>query len=174
MRYAIYFAPRENSALWMAGCRWLGRDAINDAELEQPAVPDMEATIVRKLTVAPRRYGFHATLKAPFRLISVASPGVLLDAVADFANRHKAFYLPELKVGQFGSFLALQISEPCQNLQTLAAACVSEFDRFRAAESVSDQARRAKGLDERQRAHLENWGYPYVMDQWRFHIRRHI
>ena len=170
MRYAIYFAPRENSALWLAGCQWLGRDATNDAALEQPAVSDMEATIVRELTAAPRRYGFHATLKAPFRLIGGTRPSVLLDAVADFANRHKAIYLPALKVGKLGSFLALHIPGSCEDLQMLAATCVREFDRFRVPESISDQERRAEGLDERQRAHLENWGYPYVMDQWRFHM----
>lgn len=170
MRYAIYFTPRENSALWRAGCRWLGRDAIKDAELEQPDVPAVEAVIVRELTAAPRRYGFHATLKAPFRLISGTSEGVLLDAVTDFADRGKPFCLPDLIVGKLGSFLALQSCDSCEELQMLAAACVSEFDRFREPESVNDQARRADGLDERQRAYLENWGYPYVMDQWRFHM----
>jgi hypothetical protein len=75
-----------------------------------------------------------------------------------------------MEVRKLGSFLALQMPVPCVDLQTLAAACVSEFDCFRAPESVSDKARRTKGLDERQRAHLDNWGYPYVMDQWRFHM----
>ena len=170
MRYAIYFAPCENSGLWQAGCRWLGRDAASDTEMEQPGVPGMESATVRELTTAPRRYGFHATLKAPFRLTGDASPGVFLATVADFARRRKPFRIPRLKVERLGSFLALQIEESCEDLQLLASDCVREFDPFRAAESASDQARRAEGLGVRQRAHLETWGYPYVMDQWRFHM----
>jgi putative phosphonate metabolism protein len=170
MRYAIYFAPRESSALWRAGCHWLGRDAISGAELHQPAVPDMQAETVRELTASPRRYGFHATLKPPFRLVNGSSQSDLLDAVADVANRRKPFPLPELEVNRLGSFLGLQITEPCEPLEELAAACVSELDRFRAPDSAEALARRSIGLDRCQRAHLARWGYPYVMDQWRFHM----
>lgn len=170
MRYAIYFSPRESSALWLAGCHWLGRDAISGAELDHPAVPGMDAAIVHELTASPRRYGFHATLKPPFRLVSAASQNIFLEAVREFANCGKPFCLPRMEVRKLGSFLALRTVEICEELQQLSASCVKEFDHFRAAESAEEQARRADGLDQRQRAHLARWGYAYVLDQWRFHM----
>ena len=170
MRYAIYFAPRENDALWRAGCRWLGRDPVNGAMLDHPVVPNMSAADVSELTVSPRRYGFHATLKPPFRLVSGIAPNAFFDAVTDFANRRRPFQLPRLQVQRLASFLALQAAEPCQELHLLAADCVKEFDEFRAAESDDERVRRGEGLTEPQRAHLVRWGYPYVMDQWRFHM----
>lgn len=170
MRYAIYFAPRESDALWRVGCQWLGRDSVNGAVLDQPVVPGMSAADVSELTASPRRYGFHATLKPPFRLVSGTTPNDFFDAVTAFANQRSQFQLPRLLVRRLASFLALQAAAPCQELHVLAADCVSEFDEFRAAESDEEQARRRAGVNERQRAHLVRWGYPYVMDQWRFHM----
>jgi len=170
MRYAIYFAPRASSALWQKGCRWLGRDPVSGAELDQPVVPGMDAAAVHELTASPRRYGFHATFKPPFRLISGSDQDVFFDAVEDFAKQGKPFQLPGLKVGRLGSFLALQVEASCKDLQALAANCVREFDGFRAAETPEERVRRAEGLDARQRTYLARWGYPYVFDQWRFHM----
>ena len=170
MRYAIYFSPRESSPLWQAGCHWLGRDAISGAELRQPAVPGMDRASVHELTASPRRYGFHATLKPPFQLVTGISPDTFFDAVAEVANRSRPIRIPRIQVLKLGSFLALQTASTCKELQVLADDCVSKFDRFRAQESAEEQARRSTGLDESQRAHLARWGYPYVMDQWRFHM----
>ena len=67
-RFAVYLVPLSASALWERACRWLGRDPESGAVYAQPAVPGFAAEEIRALTQSPRNYGFHGTLKAPFRL----------------------------------------------------------------------------------------------------------
>jgi hypothetical protein len=56
-------------------------------------------------------------------------------------------------------------------LQQLAADCVTAFDAFRAPLTAEDLARRKpERLTERQRDYLDRWGYPYVMEEFRFHM----
>jgi hypothetical protein len=55
-------------------------------------------------------------------------------------------------------------------MDTLAAECVARFDRFRLPSTCDERARRANGLSAKQQMLLERWGYPYVMDEWRFHM----
>ena len=69
-RYAAYFAPAIGSAWWEAGSHWLGRCAARGQPLPQPAIDGMPPARQQALTAAPRRYGWHATLKAPFALPS--------------------------------------------------------------------------------------------------------
>ncbi len=48
---------------------------------------------------------------------------------------------------------------------------VRSFEPFRAALSKADIARRKpEDLSEVHRANLLRWGYPYVMDEFRFHM----
>ena len=62
-------------------------------------------------------------------------------------------------------------AEPPPELIQLAADCVSKFDSFRAPLSEADRARRNPSqLTPAQREHLDRWGYPYVMDEFRFHM----
>lgn len=122
------------------------------------------------VTASPRRYGFHATLKPPFLLAETETLEKLFAALSAFACSRNAFQLPPLEVGNLGGFLALRVSRPCEELNMLADDCVSQFDRFRRQPTRSELARRRHDLDARQRALLERWGYPYVMDQWRFHM----
>jgi 2'-5' RNA ligase len=52
-----------------------------------------------------------------------------------------------------------------------AADCVSAFEPFRAPLTPEDRARREpERLTQRQRDYLDRWGYPYVMDEFRFHM----
>ena len=67
-RYAIYFAPAHGSPWWEFGARWLGRDERNDTALTQHPLAQIAPDDLLELTAQPRRYGFHATLKAPFGL----------------------------------------------------------------------------------------------------------
>jgi putative phosphonate metabolism protein len=170
MRYAIYFAPSEEGGLWKAGCHWLGRDPLRTVSLSRPRVPHVSSRTVAAMTTKPRRYGFHATLKPPFRLVEDETPENLRAALAEFACQRAAFALPRLEVGELGDFLALRALEECPELDRLAEECVVNFDRFRRCQSREELARRSHGLDARQRVLLERWGYPYVMDQWRFHM----
>lgn len=170
MRYAIYFSPHEDSALWQAGCRWLGRDPVSGAQLEQPAAGQLEPAALRERTASARRYGFHATLKAPFAMVAGMDQDGLYSELAAFARSCRPFWLPPLRVTRLGGFLALCLSQPSEQLDTLAAECVARFDRFRLPPTCDQQARRANGLSANQQLLLERWGYPYVMDEWRFHM----
>ena len=64
-RYAIYYIP-SNDLLYKLGSSWLGWDTI----LGQPASQlEINSDInIEKITETPRKYGLHATIKAPFGL----------------------------------------------------------------------------------------------------------
>lgn len=170
MRYALYFTPPKADPLTALAARWLGRDAFSNEIFSDKAigaVPENHAEV----TADPRRYGFHATLKAPFELASSVTERDLLDVAADFAARTPAFAIPELVLGQLGQFFALVPAMVYQPLQDFAAQVVKTFEPFRAALSDADIARRKpEGLSEAERANLLRWGYPYVNDEFRFHM----
>jgi hypothetical protein len=74
-------------------------------------------------------------------------------------------------VRRLGGFIAIVPSEPSAALADLAAATVSALDAFRAPPSEAELARRRKArLSDRQEALLLRWGYPYVMEEFRFHL----
>ncbi len=123
------------------------------------------------LTRAPRPYGFHATLKAPFALADPRGEAELRAACADFAARPRAVPVIEPVVSLVGGFVALVPADVPEALTRLAAECVETFDAFRAPLTASDRARRnPAALSARQVAHLDRWGYPYVFDEFRFHM----
>ncbi|MES2889091.1 MAG: DUF1045 domain-containing protein [Pseudomonadota bacterium] len=165
-RHAVYWAPEPTHLLWQAGCAWLGRDPSGRLRLDgDPQRP----------TTEPRRYGFHATLKAPFRLAPHACEADLLSAVQALAARTPVFPMPALQVRFHEDYLALQPIGPIEAthpLRRLADACVSELDRWRAPLTEADTQRRLQNseLSAEHLDHLHRWGYPHVFDQWRFHM----
>ncbi len=164
MRYAIYFSPAKDHPLTEAASRWLGRDAFSGTLHD-------DHSAFADVTAEPRRYGFHATLKAPFELSEKYSEADLLSAFDDFAANQSAFDIPRVVVDALGPFFALVPDRTYQPLQDFAAEIVDHFDRFRAPLSESDIARRRpQSLTESQRQNLSLWGYPYVMDDFRFHM----
>jgi putative phosphonate metabolism protein len=164
MRYGIYYTPPRASDLHLSSVQWLGRDAFDGHEVEL-SHPFAEAV------VSPKRYGFHGTLKAPFHLKEPFAESQLVEAFHAFASKQMAFDLPQVELGRLGSFFALVPSEPNENLQKLADACVESFEKFRAPLSDAEIKRRnPEQLDPRQRSHLDQWGYPYVFDEFRFHL----
>jgi putative phosphonate metabolism protein len=170
-RFAIYFSPRREGRLFELGSRWLGRDAMGCHDLD-PALPaDFSVEEWRRVTESPRRYGFHATLKPPFRLAEGAPYEALRLALCDFAKHHKSFEAPQLQVSTLGRFIALTLSEPSLRFSDFAAECVSDFDRFRAAPTEQELALRLRdSTSPREREHVHRWGYPYVFDTWKFHM----
>ncbi|UXS02827.1 DUF1045 domain-containing protein [Agrobacterium tumefaciens] len=164
VRYAIYFSPAKDHPLTEAASRWLGRDAFSGTLHD-------DHSAFADVTAEPRRYGFHATLKAPFELSQKYSEADLLSAFDDFAANQSAFDIPRVVVDALGPFFALVPDRTYQPLQDFAAEIVDHFDRFRAPLSESDIARRRpQSLTESQRQNLSLWGYPYVMDDFRFHM----
>lgn len=163
-RFAIYHTPPPG-ALADAAAHWLGRDAASGAAPVQP-YPELHA-----LTKSPRRYGFHATLKAPFRLAPGATEGALLCGLQDLAAGLRPVALDGLEVVLFGGFLALVPRGDTTGLNALAAQLVTGLDSFRAPMTDNERARRnPDALDDHRRALLDAWGYPYVLDAFRFHM----
>lgn len=171
MRYALFFAPPATSPLWQQGSRWLGRDACTGAALAQPGFRGIDPEIIAELTREPSRYGFHATLVAPFRLKDGLDEPTLYQAVAEFAGRQQLLAIPPLTVAQLDHFFCLRPMRYAAPLQALAAQCTRAFDRFRAPLNPSELARRkAAPLSGQEKKNLELWGYPYVFEQFRFHF----
>jgi putative phosphonate metabolism protein len=170
-RYALYLVPRRDSLLWESACRWLGRDPETGSLLSQPPVPGYEAQRIRELTHSPRQYGFHATLKAPFKLAGGADEGQLMTQVAQLADTLPGFFLPALQVDKIGAFLALCPDGADARLPSLAQRGVTALDPLRAPLETTERARRhAAGLTAHQKELLERWGYPFVLDEYRFHM----
>lgn len=170
-RLALYWTPDPDSALGRFGAQWLGRDIVSGAILPQPVLPGIAAADVQAVTADPRHYGFHATLKPPFALAEGRSRAELLEAIDHFVGWRAAFDAPALVLKSISGFLALVPSAQSPELQQLAADCVANFDAFRAPAPPEEIAkRRAAGLTPAQDAHLLRWGYPYVMDEFRFHL----
>ena len=165
MRYAAYFAPAPGSVFHALGARWLGRDAFTGEALDQP---DVEG--IAGVTGDPRRYGFHATLKPPFALRDTIAPDALLRAVAALASSLSGFPV-SLKVDVLDGFLALVPVDASDALHRLADRAVCDLDGFRQPPSAEEVARRrAAQLSPRQEQNLADWGYPYVLQDFRFHM----
>lgn len=167
-RYAIYFVPAPETALYQFGASVLGYDVYGGRDVPSiaPADPNWPDKVRE-----PRIYGFHATLKAPFRLAAGADEAALKAKVDALARSQSAIDAGALEVCALGPFIALAPAAPCPALDQLAAACVQHVDCFRAPMSEQERARRlASPLTERQKINLDRWGYPYVFDDFRFHM----
>ena len=155
-RWALYFSP--DTELGGLGHQWLSQ------AFEQAAA----------WTAAPRRYGFHATLKAPFRLAPGFDLKMLIAAVAEWAAEQPPVDVL-LSVQWLGDFLALRPARGASvdALNQLAASAVKRFDGFRAEMSAAERARRVAAskapLTLRELELLDRWGYPYVFEAFRFH-----
>jgi putative phosphonate metabolism protein len=170
-RYAIYFATARGDALDRFGAQLLGYDAWTGKDL--PFSPDVTKAEPdwRELTEDPRKYGFHATLKAPIALAEDKTEAELVAACAAFAERRRLIPLVIPVVDAISGFIAVVAKQRSRELEELAADCVMAFDAFRAPLTAEDRARRnPAGLTERQRDYLDRWGYPYVMEEFRFHM----
>jgi putative phosphonate metabolism protein len=167
-RYAVFYAPCEQTDWVRYATRWLGWDMERGVEVAHPASVQLP---VHEITKAPRKYGLHATLKPPFGLKGGASRSDLERACTNLAARLGPVSMGALKLIRMGRFLALCPECPDADLNELAAACVRDLDQFRAAASAAEiQRRRSQGLNAAQEHNLTTWGYPHVMEAFRFHI----
>ena len=168
-RFALYHSPPPGP-LADKTAAWLGWDAESASECEQPhldGLPDDP----EHLTRAPRKYGFHATLRAPFRLVGTLDESALRDAVAELAAMLAPVTLAGLQVAALGRFLALRPVGGIAALEAFAGDIVRGSNGWRAPMSDAERARRRpESLTPDQRALLDEWGYPYVFDQFRFHM----
>lgn len=169
-RYAIYWAPEPDGALGAFGRHWLGRDARTGQRLTPPETA-LPPETVDEITSEPRRYGFHATLKPPFLLAADTTEDDLFRRLETFAATRAPVDIQGLTLADLGGFLALVPVAAGDDLYALAGQCVRELESFRAPPSEGDIARRRRaGLTERQESLLQRWGYPYVFEEFRFHL----
>jgi putative phosphonate metabolism protein len=170
-RYAIYYAAARGSTLDRFGSQHLGYDAWTGEDLRFAAAVEQAWPDWRELTRDPRKYGFHATLKAPMALADGKAEPELMAACARFAATPRSVPLIAPVVRSISGFTAVVPAERSAELDRLAADCVRDFDPFRAPLTAEDRARRKpEKLTPRQCEHLDQWGYPYVMEEFRFHM----
>lgn len=169
-RYAVYFMPCADSPLWQFGSRVLGYDAADPAGTPQP-FDELRDAAAAGAFAEPARYGFHATLKAPFELAAGADEADLLAAAAAFSARKRAFGIGQIAVAQLDRFVALTAVDRSNELHDFADRCVTEFEVFRAPLSIADRERRLRSrLSAAAIANLDHWGYPQVFDLFLFHM----
>jgi hypothetical protein len=167
-RYAVYYTPRDGAFARLAA-EWLGWDPFTGKVLPQPVLPGIGDP--HAITNEPRRYGFHGTLRAPFRLAEGVTEKVLGDLVAELASRLATVECRGLRLETLHGFLAFTPIGCEAALLSVGAAVVEATDHLRAALTEAEIARRRpEQLSTRQRALLHRWGYPHLMEEFRFHL----
>ncbi|MBZ8117276.1 DUF1045 domain-containing protein [Roseovarius sp. LXJ103] len=168
-RYAIYFTPRASGPLAEFGARWLGWDIAVGKAVAHPVLPGLPAPMA-EITQTPQRYGFHATMKPPFSL-GAGDLATLRDGLATLCQSHAPVMLEGIILARLGRFLALVPHEASPALTQLAAACVQDLDALCAPMTEAElERRRAARLTPEEEANLIRWGYPYVMERFRWHM----
>lgn len=148
MRYAIYFTADPATRLWTVAHEWLESN-----------------------TTVARAYGVHATLKPPFFLVAGRSEEQLVAELQRVADTHATIGHVALRLDWFDNFLALVPTGSHPHLIALVEDIMRDFDYFRAPASADETARRRlELLSARQLRYLAEWGYPYVFDDFRFHL----
>ncbi len=170
-RYAIYYAPTVGSALMRYGNGWLGFDPENGFNANLPVKEKILEYQADKYISSPRRYGFHGTLKPPFSLCKHHDVYELDLALQSLAGELKPATSGPLALKNIGRFICLAPTGDCSEIVQLATSTVKDLDRFRGPQSEAQLAkRRAAGLNTKQESYLQRFGYPYVMDEFRFHL----
>ena len=167
-RYALYYLPPAAAALSAFGARWLGWSIEEGRAVEfLDNLTDDHAV----LTATARKYGFHGTLKPPFSLKNGYNAAQLHHAATELVATLPKFVMPQLELTNLSGFLALRPATESDELSKLAGKLVSGLNYYRAPPSKAEiQRRQSLGLTPRQDALLMQWGYPYVMDEFRFHL----
>jgi len=166
-RYAIYYAPEPGSPLDVFGRNWFNEETNGNPA----AIARLNPKRLEELSASTTRYGFHGTLKPPFGLNPATTVESLLNAARVFARSLSPVELPPLELATIGKFIALTPSVQSASLEKLSAACVRAFEAFRV--PLSDEQLESYKLNKltvHQEQMLEHWGYPYVMEEFRFHI----
>lgn len=169
-RYAFYFSPPPHSELAAFGKLCLGRTAFRARQSDAKSTFADQARW-QTLTTKPAHYGFHATLKAPFELKQNVSVKQLIDTAQAFVSKEAPITLTTLAPRLLSQFLALTLEEQPDTVASLAQRCVETFEGHRLPLSNTDiQHRLQQPLSDRQTTLLQQYGYPYVAEQFRFHM----
>ncbi len=163
-RFAVYHLP--DGALGDFGAAWLGWDVRAGAAVAHTDDLSDAAGVAQ----TPRRYGFHATLKAPFRLAQGREVQELALALRMICDRLAPFAL-ELAPSRDWGFAALRPRHQPPELIALESSVVTRLDEFRAPLNTEEyDRRRPDALPAQARKHLDHWGYPFVLDLFSYHL----
>ena len=168
-RYAVYYVPEAGTPLAAFGAQWLGYNIETGTRAPRNRL-GLDPELVDRIVAAPAVYGFHATLKAPFRLRSGVSPESLIERLESVARSTGQIGPVRLEVSRLGRFLALR-PDHGNRLRRLSSQCTMSMEPFRA--PINDRERRHRlkaNLSPYQRLLFETYGYPYVFDEFRFHM----
>ncbi len=170
-RVAIFYAPGSQTALWEFGGNWLGWDVQHAKSVTHPDINGLPEPI-ETLVATPQKYGFHGTLKAPFRLHSDQTIDGLKAAMKVFCDQRQPFTIGKMKVATLGRFVAIIQENPSEMFAEFASEIVTHFDEFRAPLSDEDIAKRRNKskLTARQDELMLKWGYPYIFEEFKFHL----
>lgn len=170
-RFAIYYAPSATAPLWAKAVEWLGRDPLSGQTIAGPLAGTTRDALFDR-SVSARRYGFHATIKAPMTLADGVTRNALEDALSAFAAETEPVAIGRLKLSLIDGFLALTPAQQTAELTDFASQVVEAFEPFRALPSAAERERRLKGghLSARQIELMDRFGYPYVFEEFRLHM----
>jgi hypothetical protein len=170
-RYAIYYVPSENSELDLFGKCWLGWDPYKGVETTKSDLSKLPSfKKFSSLVLTPKQYGFHGTIKAPFKLKNEYTYNDLENKVREISKQIHSFYFDQLIIKKLGNFIGLI---PTNNLKVNAVSnkFVEELDYLRDELSESEiKKRKPHKLTSNQKQMLFKWGYPYVFDEFKFHL----
>lgn len=172
-RYAIFFAPHDESTLGIYGATVLRRKATSDDEWVNPDIPvNFENTPVwRQCVERPAHYGFHATINAPFELNKQYSAEELLDDLAAFCKQQRPLALSNLAPRLTHRYDALAFEDQPEEIKSFASASITRFEKYRAKLTSEDLTRRKKkAFSASQVSNLQRYGYPYVFEEFNFHM----
>ena len=117
-RYAIYHVPPADAPLNRFGAALVGYDAFAPQDLAHPAEATAAFADWHELTADPRKYGFHATLKAPFLLKDGATEADLIESFDRFAATPRAIPVITPVVRAISSFIAVVPETPVPALRS--------------------------------------------------------
>ena len=129
-RFAVYYAPEEDSELGIFGRNWLGRGAKTGNSLPQLKIDVIHPRRMARITASPRHYGWHGTLKPPFRLLPEFSEADVYARAQVVAVDWTPIEIGPLTLTILDGFFALVPASTCPDLDKLAASCVRAFDLF--------------------------------------------
>src|SRR5262249_39939737 len=106
-RFAIYFVPGADTPLYRFGAGFIGYDCHTGEDYGPPDGTGLDLDDWNEVTQAPRIYGFHATLKAPFHLEPSVSEADLVAEFRRFASTPRRVPTFEPVVRSLGRFVAI-------------------------------------------------------------------
>lgn len=170
-RYAIYYVPEQSDALLQLADDWFGRSTLTGKPTKRPNIPGLSSKKIQSITKTAARYGFHGTLKAPFRLARSATERKFLEAVAALASDLDAARAIKMSLDYSSGFIAIRPSEEDHALRGIGDLCVIALDIFRApVNTLERMARIQPKLSQEEAQFLLLWGYPYIFNRFRFHM----